>query len=62
MLRFFFIKIIMIRIREYTPLKLEGEIFGFKKKKKKTVLLHTVSANYIGANYPIKNENKIKAI
>lgn len=52
----------MIRIREYTPLKLEGEIFGFKKKKKKTVLLHTVSANYIGANYPIKNENKIKAI
>lgn len=28
--KIFFIKVIMTRIRAYTPLKLEGRIFGFK--------------------------------
>lgn len=32
----------------------EGGVFELKKKKKKIVLLYTMNANYIGANYPNK--------
>lgn len=51
--KIFFTKIVMTRIRKYSPLKLKRGIFGFKKRKW-IVLLYTVKS-FIGIYYPNKN-------